>query len=64
LYRLGEDRYRLASSLVLKDEPGPVVLSYTSFNKKRVLWSTCWECSGEQGAVEFRDGKRLVIVHH
>jgi hypothetical protein len=64
LYRLAEDHYRLASSLVLKDEPGPVVLSYTSFNKKRVLWSTCWECSGEQGAVEYRDGRRLVVVHH
>lgn len=64
LYRLPEDNYRLASSLVLKDESGPVVLSFTGFNKKRVLWSTCWECAGEQGAVEYRDGKRLVIVHY
>jgi formylglycine-generating enzyme required for sulfatase activity len=64
LFRLGEDRYRLGSSLVLKDEAGPVVLSYTSFNKKRVLWSTCWECSGEQGSVEYRDNRRLVILHH
>lgn len=64
LYRLNNETFRLASSLVLKDEPGPVVLSYTSFNKKRILWSTCWECSGEQGSVEYRDGKRLVVLHH
>lgn len=64
LYRLGEDSFRLASSLVLKDEPGPIVLSYTSFNKKRVLWSTCWECTGEQGSVEYRDGRRLIILHN
>lgn len=63
-YRLSEDRYRLASSLVLKDETGPVVLSFTNFNKKRVSWSTCWECSGEQGATELRDGKRIVILHY
>ncbi len=63
LYKLPEGKLRLASSLVLKDEPGPVVLSYTSFNKKRVGWSTCWECSGESGAVELRDGKRIVINH-
>ena len=59
-----EERFRLASSLVLKDEVGPVVLSFTSFNKKRVSWSTCWECPGEQGAVEHRDGRRIVVVHY
>ena len=64
LYKLPEDNLRLASSLVLKDESGPVVLSFTGFNKKRVMWSTCWECAGEQGAVELRDGRRLVIVHY
>jgi hypothetical protein len=63
-YHLPEDRYRLASSLVLKDELGPVVLSFTSFNKKRVSWSTCWDCPGEQGAVELKDGRRIVVVHY
>jgi hypothetical protein len=63
-YRLPGERYRLASSLVLKDEPGPVVLSFTSFQKKRVTWSTCWECPGDQGAVELRDGRRVVVVQH
>ena len=63
-YKLPEDKFRLASSLVLKDELGPVVLSYTSFNKKRVSWSTCWDCPGEQGAVEHKDGKRIVVVHY
>jgi formylglycine-generating enzyme required for sulfatase activity len=61
-YRLPADRYRLASSLVLRDEPGPVVLAFSAFNRKRVMWSTCWECRGEDGAVEHRDGRRVVIV--
>ena len=63
-YRLPDEKYRLASSLVLKDEPGPMVLSFTNFQKKRVTWSTCWECPGEQGAVELKDGKRVVVVQH
>ncbi len=63
-YKLPDDKLRLASSLVLKDENGPVVLSFTSFNKKRVAWSTCWECPGEYGAVELRDNRRIVISHY
>ena len=63
-YRLPGDRYRLASSLVLKDEPGPVVLAVSNFNRRRIGWSTCWECPGESGAFELRDNRRIVIVQH
>lgn len=63
-YKLPGDRYRLASSLVLKEEPGPVVLVVSNFNKRRIGWSTCWECQGESGAFELRDNRRIVIVQH
>jgi hypothetical protein len=63
-YRLPGERYRLAASLVLKDEPGPVVLVVSNFNKRRIGWSTCWECPGESGAFELRDNRRITIVQH
>jgi hypothetical protein len=63
-YHLPGDRYRLASSLVLKEESGPVVLVLSNFNKKRIGWTTCWECQGESGAFELRENRRVVIVQH
>lgn len=63
-YHLPGDRYRLASSLVLKEEAGPVVLVLSNFNKKRIGWTTCWECQGESGAFELRENRRVVIVQH
>jgi formylglycine-generating enzyme required for sulfatase activity len=63
-YRLPGDKHRLASSLVLKDEGGPVVLAFSNFNRRRIVWSTCWDCPGEQGAIEYREGRRVVVVHN
>jgi hypothetical protein len=63
LYHLPDKSYRIASALVLKDERGPVVLSYTQFQPNRVSWTTCWKCRGEEGYVTLRDRKRVVVVH-
>src|SRR5690606_26421161 len=38
-YRLPGDRYRIASSLVLKDEKGPVVLGFNGYIRKRLPWA-------------------------
>jgi hypothetical protein len=62
LYRLPEGRYRLASSLLLVNDTGPFVVAYNTEVRERLLWSSCWKCEGEGGAISLRDGRRVVIV--
>jgi formylglycine-generating enzyme required for sulfatase activity len=61
LYRLPRDRYRVASSFVLKDEKGPIVLGYNGYNRRRLTWSLCWDCLGESGLVTYGDDNRVMI---
>lgn len=61
-YRLPGDRYRIASSFLMKDERGPLVLASNSYVRKRLSWSTCWDCRGESGNVTYRDDNRVVIT--
>ncbi len=62
LHVLPGDKYRLASSLVFANEQGPIVLAYQGNLKKEILWSMCWGCAGEGGAITYRDDHRVVIV--
>jgi hypothetical protein len=62
LHRLPEERYRLASSLVLHDDRGPVVLAFDRSVDKRLEWATCWACPGESGRIALRDDGRVVIT--
>ena len=61
-YRLPRDRYRLASSFIMKDEKGPVVLGFNGYVRRRLAWSTCLDCRGESGNVTYRDDNRVVIT--
>ena len=61
-YVLGDDKYRLAASFVMKDEPGPVALAYTADIRPRLHFSTCWGCLGETGKILFRRPERVAIV--
>ena len=61
-YRLPGDRYRIASSLLLKDERGPIVFGENGYNRKRIPWGLCWDCRGESGYVSYRDDNRVVIT--
>ena len=62
LYRLPDNKYKLASSLLFANDVGPFALAYHPEVRERLLWSSCWKCAGEGGAVSFRDGRRVVIV--
>lgn len=62
LYRLSDGRHRVASSLVLKKDKGPVVLAYDRSVDSRLEWSTCWQCPGESGRIGYRDDRRVVIT--
>ena len=61
-YRLPGDRYRIASSFLMKDERGPVVLGYNSYVRRKLSWSTCWDCRGDSGNVTYREDNRVVIT--
>jgi formylglycine-generating enzyme required for sulfatase activity len=61
-YRLPGDRYRIASSFIMNDERGPIVLAYNNYVRKRMSWSACWDCRGESGNVTYRDDNRVVIT--
>ncbi len=58
---LGDGSRRVASSFVMQDEPGPVVLAYNAYLRTRLQFSTCWGCPGETGKISYRDPDRAVI---
>ncbi|HNS99109.1 MAG TPA: SUMF1/EgtB/PvdO family nonheme iron enzyme [Polyangiaceae bacterium] len=60
-HRLPDDRYRIASTFVLKNDPGPIVLGFNGWVKNRLTWSSCWGCIGEEGLIVHRDQGRIVI---
>lgn len=70
LYKLPEERYRIASSLILKNERGPIVIGYNAsigrrskeIGTPRLFWATCWDCPSESGKITYRDDNRVVIT--
>jgi hypothetical protein len=61
-YALGDGEYRLASSFVMKNEPGPVALAYSNDIRPRLHFSTCWGCVGETGKILHRRPDHVVIL--
>jgi hypothetical protein len=59
---LGEDSYELASSFVMRGEPGPVAFAYSGYIRPRLHFSTCWGCPGETGKILYRDPGSVIIV--
>jgi hypothetical protein len=52
----------LASSFIMLEEPGPVVLAYEPSRRARLEFSTCWGCLGETGRVLYRDPDSTLIT--
>ena len=61
-YRLPGDRYRIGSSLWLKNEKGPIVLGFNGYVRRKIPWGSCWDCNGESGNVTYREDGRVVIT--
>jgi hypothetical protein len=59
---LGEKSYKLASSFVMQNEPGPVAFAYSGYIRPRLHFSTCWGCPGETGKILYRDPDSVIIV--
>lgn len=59
---VGDDEYRVASSMILRDEPGPVALAYSNDIRPRMHFSSCWGCPGENGKILYRKPDAVVIT--
>jgi hypothetical protein len=62
LHRLPEGKHRIASSLILRKEPAPVVLAFDRSVSTRLAWATCWQCPSESGKISYRDDRRIIIT--
>jgi formylglycine-generating enzyme required for sulfatase activity len=61
-YRLPGDRYRVGSAMTMKSELGPIVFVYNKYVRRKMHWTTCWECYGDGGNITYRDENRIVIT--
>jgi hypothetical protein len=64
LHVLPNDKYRLASYLLLLNDTPPLALAFNPHNRKELLWTACWGCAGEQGAFSVREDHHVVIVQY
>lgn len=62
LYPLPGDRFAHAASFVVREEESSFAVLRDPATRRELLWSTCWSCGGENGAVRFDDEARLRIV--
>ncbi|MBL9110868.1 MAG: hypothetical protein JNM74_16405 [Myxococcales bacterium] len=62
LFPLPSGKYKTASYFVMLGDVAPVALAYNPSKRRELQWTTCWGCSGETGAVSFREDRRIVIV--
>jgi hypothetical protein len=53
------DGPRFAGSFVTKDEHTPILVAYKSDTRDELLFSTCWGCGGEGGALRLDPSQRL-----
>jgi hypothetical protein len=61
-YVVAADEFRLASSFVMKNEPGPVAFAYSPDIRPRLHFSTCWGCPGETGKILHRRPDEVVLL--
>ena len=58
-YPLAEGQVRFAGSYEAKGEHTPILVAYKSDVRDELLYSTCWGCGGEGGALRLDDTARL-----
>jgi hypothetical protein len=62
LYPMPDGSFLHAASFILENEAVPVVVAYGVTSRRELLWSTCWGCGGEGGAITLRDDATIVIT--
>ena len=58
-YRATHEGPRFAGSFTTKDEHTPILVAYKSDTRDELLYSTCWGCGGEGGALRLDEARRL-----
>lgn len=61
-HKLPDDRYRVGAAMVLEGEFGPVAFVYNPFVRRKLHWTTCWQCYGEVGNITYRQENRVAIT--
>ena len=62
LYPLQGGRFGHAASFVFEDEAAPIAVLRTRTSRDELLWSACWGCAGESGAIRFDEHAQIVVV--
>ncbi len=62
LYPLRDGSYTLIGSFETAQEHAPFVIGYKPDAPKELLFSTCWGCGGEGGAISLGEDARITIA--
>ena len=62
LYPLPDGTFRHAASFIFAGERIPLAVLRTRTSRDELLWTACWSCAGESGAIRFNDLARIVIA--
>lgn len=62
LYPMPDGTFLHAASFVLENEATSIAVAYATTSQRELLWSTCWGCGGEGGAITLKDDATLVIT--
>jgi len=62
LYPMPDGTFEHAGSFIFADEPVSVAVAWDVGSPRELLWSTCWACGGESGAVVYREDNTIAVV--
>jgi formylglycine-generating enzyme required for sulfatase activity len=62
LYPMPDGTFVHAASFILENEATSIAIAYGVTAPRELLWSTCWGCGGEGGAVTLKDDATIVIT--
>jgi formylglycine-generating enzyme required for sulfatase activity len=59
LHSLGDGHYRHAASTVVAEDDATIALGASTEHRQQLIWSTCWDCMGEGGAIVWGDDAQV-----
>ncbi|MCB9591254.1 MAG: hypothetical protein H6719_00865 [Sandaracinaceae bacterium] len=62
LYPNPDETFHHAASFVIAEPEMPIAVLRTPTERGELLWTTCWSCGGENGAITFGEDSRILIA--